>query len=46
LIEGRGGILDVAIDGQLAYSKKTTRRFPAAADIITMIRARRSDTTS
>jgi selenoprotein W-related protein len=34
LIEGRGGIFDVAVDGQRIYSKHETGRFPTNDEIL------------
>jgi selenoprotein W-related protein len=38
LIEGSGGIFDVAVDGQLVYSKHTTGRFPEAGEVTRLLR--------
>ena len=34
LIEGKGGIFDVVIDGKKVYSKHETGRFPEADEIL------------
>jgi len=34
LIEGRGGIFEVAKDGKLIFSKKQTGRFPELSEIV------------
>jgi predicted Rdx family selenoprotein len=44
-VEGRGGIFDVTIDGELAYSKRLTRKFPSAAQIVALMDARRRNPT-
>ncbi len=41
LKEGVGGIFDVAIDGKLAYSNRTTYRFPTNEEIFEKIDAAR-----
>ncbi len=33
LIEGRGGVFDVKVDGRLIYSKRATGRFPENDEI-------------
>jgi len=38
LIEGRGGIFDVRVDGELIYSKHDTGEFPDPALIVERIR--------
>ena len=38
---GHGGVFDVTIDGQLAYSKDETHRFPTNEEILDKIRARK-----
>lgn len=40
LIEGDRGIFDVRADGDLIFSKKTAGRFPTAAEILDVLRAR------
>jgi selenoprotein W-related protein len=40
LIEGRGGVFDVVVDGRLVYSKQKTGRFPEHQEILDLIRAR------
>ncbi|NOS99494.1 MAG: SelT/SelW/SelH family protein [Phycisphaerales bacterium] len=34
MIEGRGGIFDVRVDGSLVYSKQQTGQFPEHAEIL------------
>lgn len=34
MIEGRGGIFDVRVDGNLIYSKHETGQFPENAEIL------------
>lgn len=34
LIEGKGGIFDVEVDGRLIYSKHKTMRFPTNQEIL------------
>ena len=38
LIEGRGGIFEVAVDGRLIFSKKKVGRFPSPDEILAMLR--------
>ena len=38
LIEGKGGIFDVVVDGNLIFSKKKTGRFPENKEILEMLR--------
>jgi selT/selW/selH-like putative selenoprotein len=33
LVEGRGGVFEVEVDGNLVFSKKQTRRFPAYQEV-------------
>jgi selT/selW/selH-like putative selenoprotein len=33
LVEGGGGIFDITVDGRLAFSKKSTGRFPTEDDL-------------
>ena len=33
LIEGRGGVFDVVVDGQKVYSKHQTGRFPLPGEV-------------
>jgi selT/selW/selH-like putative selenoprotein len=39
LIEGRGGIFDVAIDGRVVFSKRSVGRFPTPDEIVGAMRA-------
>ena len=39
LNEGAGGIFEVSIDGQVAYSNQTTYRFPTDEEIFEKIEA-------
>ena len=38
---GHGGVFDVAIDGEVVYSKDQTYRFPTNEEIFAKIRERR-----
>ena len=38
LIRGGGGIFDVAVDGELVFSKHAAGRFPEHAEVIASIR--------
>lgn len=38
LIEGRGGVFDVEVDGRLLYSKHATGEFPDPAEIIGLLK--------
>ena len=38
LIRGSGGIFDVAVDGELIYSKKQTGRFPEHEEVLGKLR--------
>ena len=40
LVKGRGGIFDVAADGDVIYSKHTAGRFPDDDEVIAAIRSR------
>jgi len=40
LIKGSGGVFDVAVDGELIYSKHETGRFPRHEEVLREIRAR------
>ena len=40
LIEGRGGVFDVVVDGKLVYSKQKTGRFPEHEEIFDLIKAK------
>ena len=37
LIEGKGGIFDVKVDGKLVYSKHQTGRFPESGEVLKLI---------
>jgi selT/selW/selH-like putative selenoprotein len=39
---GQGGIFDVAIDGELVYSKDQTYRFPTNEEVFLKIRERKT----
>jgi selT/selW/selH-like putative selenoprotein len=41
LIEGSRGIFDVAVDGAVIYSKKTTGRFPDHGEIVRSLQGRK-----
>ena len=34
LIEGKGGVFDIVVDGKLIYSKKETGRFPEDNEVL------------
>jgi selenoprotein W-related protein len=34
LIEGKGGVFDIVVDGKLIYSKKETGRFPEDDEVL------------
>jgi selT/selW/selH-like putative selenoprotein len=38
LVEGRGGIFEVAVDGRRIFSKKSAGRFPVPGEILTLLR--------
>ena len=38
LIQGKGGIFDLKVDGELVYSKHETGVFPEHADIIAALK--------
>jgi selT/selW/selH-like putative selenoprotein len=40
LVEGRGGVFDVKVDGHLVFSKHGAFRFPEVQEIIEEIRKR------
>ena len=40
LIEGRGGIFDVVVDGRLIYSKHETGRFPDHEEVLSRLKAK------
>jgi selT/selW/selH-like putative selenoprotein len=42
LIRGANGIFDVAVDGELVFSKDDAGRFPSHDEIIRAARARRT----
>ena len=37
LIEGSGGVFDVAVDDKLVYSKHQTGRFPDSGEVLKLI---------
>ena len=41
LIESRGGVFEVEVDGRLIFSKKQLDRFPENGEIETLVKARR-----
>jgi len=41
LVDGRGGVFDVIIDGDRVFSKRSEHRFPEPDEILDAIRARR-----
>ena len=36
LVEGSGGVFEIAFDGRLVYSKKATGRFPTPEEVESM----------
>ena len=40
LMPGKGGVLDVRVDGELVYSRKETGRFPEMKEIKQLVRDR------
>jgi len=42
LIEGRGGVFDVVMDGEMIFSKRAAHRFPEPDEVAAAIRARRT----
>ncbi|MGH7338120.1 MAG: Rdx family protein [Myxococcota bacterium] len=42
LIRGTDGVFDVAVDGEIVFSKHETGRFPSHDEIIRSARARRT----
>ena len=40
LMPGKGGVLDVRVDGELVYSRKATGRFPEMKEIKQLVRDR------
>jgi selenoprotein W-related protein len=40
LIEGRGGVFDVVVDGKLIYSKHETGRFPEHEEVLSHLKAK------
>ena len=40
LIEGKGGIFDVEVDGKLIFSKKKVGRFPEKGEIFALLDGR------
>jgi selT/selW/selH-like putative selenoprotein len=41
LVEGRGGVFDVVVDGNRVFSKRSAHRFPEPEEILDAIRAKR-----
>lgn len=41
LVEGRGGVFDVVVDGEVIFSKRSARRFPEEHEMLDAIRTRR-----
>ena len=39
LVESKGGVFDVELDGRLIYSKHQTLRFPTHEEILEQLRA-------
>ena len=39
LIQGKGGVFDVVVDGRLIYSKKQTGRFPEHDEVLSQLRS-------
>jgi selenoprotein W-related protein len=39
LIEGRGGVFDVTVDGKTIFSKRSAGRFPQEDEIVSAVRA-------
>ncbi len=46
LIEGRGGVFDVKLDGDLIFSKQQVDRFPNAGEVSEIIEARLADASA
>lgn len=42
LIGGRGGVFDVAVDGDLVFSKRVAHRFPEPDEVVAAIRAKQT----
>lgn len=42
LLRSSGGVFEVAVDGELLYSKKKTGEFPEDEDVVAMIKARKT----
>lgn len=40
LIESRGGVFEIEVDGKLVYSKKRTGQFPDEVGLVEKIRGR------
>lgn len=38
LVEGRGGVFDVTVDGRVVYSKDNTHRFPDDGEVLGLVR--------
>lgn len=43
LIQGRGGVFEVTVDGKRIFSKKELGRFPEDGEILGLIRGDRKD---
>ncbi len=41
LVRGSGGIFDVAVDGQIVFSKKLAGRFPEVDEALKLIEAKK-----
>ena len=39
LVEGRGGVFEITVDGTKVFSKKALGRFPADGEVLGLIRA-------
>ena len=37
LVKGRGGVFEITVDGALAFSKKTSGRFPTDDEVRSMV---------
>jgi selenoprotein W-related protein len=42
LVEGRGGVFDVIVDGERIFSKRAEHRFPEPEEILKAIRTRQA----
>jgi selT/selW/selH-like putative selenoprotein len=43
LIQGRGGVFDVVVDGKKVFSKHDLARFPEEGEVLGLIRGDRKD---